>query len=88
MKYHTRTLALSAPFLLLATQLLVPPGGVQAAEGPAAKPNIVIMLVDQGNRILFLAETSEKVDEAVLIPARAQPLPPEAILGGTVLLQN
>ncbi len=32
--------------LLLTTQLLVPLGGVQAAEGPTAKPHIVIMLVD------------------------------------------
>jgi arylsulfatase A-like enzyme len=46
MKHHTQTLALRVAFLLLPAALLVPLGGVQAAEGPTAKPNIVIMLVD------------------------------------------
>lgn len=37
---------MSVAFLLLTTQVLVPLGRVQAAEGATAKPNIVIMLVD------------------------------------------
>jgi arylsulfatase A-like enzyme len=45
MKRSTRTLALGVAFLLLLTRALVPPGPVRAAEG-AAKPNVVIMLVD------------------------------------------
>jgi len=46
MKHYIRTLALRVAFLLLTTQLFVPLGGAQAAQGPTAKPNIVIMLVD------------------------------------------
>src|SRR5262249_48282726 len=42
MKHHTRTLALSVACLLLTTQVLVPLGRVQAAEGATTKPNIVI----------------------------------------------
>src|SRR5262245_42895475 len=46
MKHHGQPLALGIAFLLLTTQVLVRPHGVQAAEEPSAKPNIVIMLVD------------------------------------------
>src|SRR5262249_26173991 len=42
----------------------------------------------KGNRPLFPAETGEKVQEAILVPASAQPLTPEAVLGGSVLLQH
>lgn len=46
MKHHIRTPGIRIAFLLLTTQALVPPDRVQAAEGATAKPNIVIMLVD------------------------------------------
>ena len=46
MTHHTRTLATVVALLLLTIQVPFPPSGVRGAEGPAPKPNIVIMLVD------------------------------------------
>jgi arylsulfatase A-like enzyme len=46
MKHLPRILTIGVAFLLLAAPAAVPQGSLQAAEGAAAKPNLILMLVD------------------------------------------